>query len=213
MPYFKNNKINLLFIHIPKTGGSSLEKYFSVKYNIPLNRKSLMSTENISNIMDFIDKPEINSSLQHLTYNSIMKYKDFFKIDAVNNFEIITVVRNPYNKIVSDLFYFKKINIDSSKEEAYEKIKEYLKDNYDNHAIPQYKFIINDAGELIDNIKILHTETLNCDMISLGYKDFNIKMNMNPVNVNYDDYLNKDSINLINDIYGKDFQILNYIKK
>ena len=40
MPYFKNNRINLLFIHIPKTGGSSLEKYFNVKYNIPLNYKS-----------------------------------------------------------------------------------------------------------------------------------------------------------------------------
>ena len=85
MPYFKNNKINLLFIHIPKTGGSSLEKYFNVKFNIPLNKKSLMSTEDIR---EFSDKPEINSSLQHLTYNTIIKYKDFFKID-IENIKII----------------------------------------------------------------------------------------------------------------------------
>jgi len=29
MPYFKNNDINLLYIHIPKTGGTSIEHYFS----------------------------------------------------------------------------------------------------------------------------------------------------------------------------------------
>lgn len=39
MPYFNNNDINILFIHIPKTGGTSLENYFSSKFNIPLNNK------------------------------------------------------------------------------------------------------------------------------------------------------------------------------
>ena len=34
MPYFLNENINLLFIHIPKTGGSSLERYFSEHFNI-----------------------------------------------------------------------------------------------------------------------------------------------------------------------------------
>ena len=121
----------LLFIHIPKTGGSSLEKYFSVKFNIPLNKKSLMSTEDIR---EYYDKPEINSSLQHLTYGTIIKYKDFFKIDE-NNIQILSVVRNPYNKIMSDLFYLKKINVNSTKEEVYEKMQIYLQENYDNHII------------------------------------------------------------------------------
>lgn len=209
MPYFKNNKINLLFIHIPKTGGSSLEKYFNVKFNIPLNKKSLMSTEDIR---EFSDKPEINSSLQHLTYNTIIKYKDFFKID-MENIKIITIVRNPYDKIMSDLFYLKKIDINSTKEEVYKNLQIYLKENYDNHITPQYKFITNDEEKLIDNIIILHTETLNDDMSKLGYKDFNIKMNMNPNAVDYDKYLNEESIKLINEIYKKDFKILNYNKK
>ena len=38
MPYFK--KINLLFIHIPKTGGTSIENYFYKKYDIERNVQS-----------------------------------------------------------------------------------------------------------------------------------------------------------------------------
>jgi hypothetical protein len=209
MPYFKNNKINLLFIHIPKTGGSSLEKYFSVKFNIPLNKKSLMSTEDIR---DYYDKPEINSSLQHLTYNTINKYKDFFKIDE-SNIKILAVVRNPYHKVLSDLFYLKKIDTTSTEEEVYSSIQVYLKENYDNHTTPQYKFITNKNEDLIENLLLIHTETLNEDMNKLGYKDFNIKMNMNPNTVDYDKYLNNDSISLINEIYNKDFELLNYNKK
>ena len=209
MPYFKNNKINLLFIHIPKTGGSSLEKYFSVKFNIPLNKKSLMSTEDIR---EYYDKPEINSSLQHLTYNTINKYKDFFKIDE-SNIKILAIVRNPYHKVLSDLFYLKKINSNSTKEKVYSSIQVYLNENYDNHTTPQYKFITNENEELIENLLLIHTETLNEDMNKLGYKDFNIKMNMNPNTVDYDKYLNEDSIILINEVYKKDFEILNYNKK
>jgi hypothetical protein len=47
MPYFHNNNTNTLIIHIPKTGGTSLEYYFSNKYNIPLNNDSLF---------DFLDE-------------------------------------------------------------------------------------------------------------------------------------------------------------
>jgi hypothetical protein len=47
MPYFQNKNVNILFIHIPKTGGSSLELYFSNKYKIPLDIKSLHGFLNI----------------------------------------------------------------------------------------------------------------------------------------------------------------------
>lgn len=37
MPYFKNNDVNILLIHIPKTDGTSLERYFKTKFNISLD--------------------------------------------------------------------------------------------------------------------------------------------------------------------------------
>jgi len=206
MPYFKNENINVLFIHIPKTGGSSVECYFSKKYNIPLNKNSLYMY-----LKDHFK--HFNSSLQHLTYNQIIKYSDFLNVDF-NNLKIISIVRNPYERIISDLFYFKLIKVNSSKEETYESIKDYLVLNRDNHTLPQHHFVtIN--NELVPNIILLKTETLMSDMVKIGYDDFNVKNHVNRYRLNHDNYynyLNSDSIHLINDFYHEDFILFNYAK-
>ena len=114
MPYFKNDNINILFIHIPKTGGTSLEKYFSNKFKIELNNKSLFNFIKTNN-----KNIKINSSLQHLTYNKIVQYNNkLFNVDF-NNIKIITIVRNPYERIISDLFFFKLININTPKKKVF----------------------------------------------------------------------------------------------
>jgi hypothetical protein len=208
MPYFANDIVNLLLIHIPKTGGESLEKYFSELYNIPLDNNSIYWF-----VADYIQleyNVTINSSLQHLTYQTLMKYKDFLSIDT-NNLEILTIVRNPYERIVSDLFWFNKINVDTSPAEVYETMKTYLTDEVlDNHNIPQHLFLIDETNQLIKNVTILRTETLTNDMINLGYTRFNVRVNYNKHTLNYYDYLNDDSIQLINCFYKDDFKLFNY---
>lgn len=208
MPYFKNENVNILFIHIPKTGGTSVCDYFSKKFNIPLNNSSLhdfliLDTEE--------NKIEINSSLQHMSYNTIMKYKDFFNVES-ENLEIITIIRNPYYRVISDLFFLKKINTESSNHEVYIAIQEYIATLWDNHGLPQYLFLVDENDELVQNIKIMQTETLQYDMNEIGYVDFDIKTNCNENNINYNDYLNTDSINLINNYYDKDFELFGYTK-
>ena len=217
MPYFKNNDINLLFIHIPKTGGTSLEQYFSDKYSIPLNIKSLYS-DRINNLL-------FNSSLQHLTYNTIFKNKDILDIDFLNTLKIITIVLNPYTRIISDLFFYRLINKESTKEEVFLIIYNFIynKDfkiidnymyirDYDNHNIPQYLFIIDNNGQIFENIIIFNNETLSDDMKNYEYTDFDLKLQKNTVECNYYNYLNIESINLINEFYDKDFLYFNYKK-
>jgi hypothetical protein len=154
----------------------------------------------------------INSSLQHITYSQIVKHNKVFNINF-NNINIITIVRNPYERIISDLFYYLKININTSKEEVFDIINEYLlSDKYDNHNIPQYNFITDNNKTIIPGIHILHTETLTNDMKSLGYEDFNIFHNSNPNKVNYYNYLNNKSIEIINNFYHFDFILFNYDK-
>ena len=149
--------------------------------------------------------------MQHMTYKTILKYKEDFDIEF-ENVKILTIVRNPYERIISDMFFLKKININTSKKDVYDVINKYiLSDDVDNHNIPQYKFI-TDNDEIIPNIYILHTENLCNDMHNIGYNDFNIHIQKNKTNVNYYNYLNNDSIKLINSFYENDFILFKYKK-
>ena len=85
-----------------------------------------------------------------------------------------------------------------------------MSEKYDNHNIPQYKCITNDKGEIIQNIHILKTESLTNDMNNLGYSDFNIFDNVNTHKVNYYNYLNNKSFDIINQFYHLDFILFNY---
>ena len=114
---------------------------------------------------------------------------------------------------MSDLFFLNKITISDTQSQVFEILVDYLKaDDLDNRNLPQYLYIINDKRELISNIKILHTETLNKDMADLGYSDFSYRENTNPHNLTYLNYLNTDSINLINIFYNYDFILFGYKK-
>lgn len=232
MPYFKNDKINLLFIHIPKTGGSSIEKYFFIKYSLKLNFNTLYSDERREHILGLNCGERFNTlpfdkfnyslldskhnlditSLQHLTLNTIICNKDIFKINN-NELKIMTILRNPYTKIISDLFWFELIDINSNQNEVYEKIKIFVNSNkYDNHNLPQYQFLIDKNNKIDKNIIILKTESLTKDMHNLGYTDFNLFENVNKIKYDYLIFLNYDSIKLINTFYSLDFYYFNYDK-
>jgi hypothetical protein len=206
MPYYKD--INLLFIHIPRTGGSSFEKYLRVtkKY-----REHLRSGINNNLFEDDLKK----ISLQHQTYNNLLKNKDIIKnklnIDLSQPMDVISFVRNPYNRTISDLFFWKLIKKNSTPEEIFEVLKVYLsKDCYDNHNIPQYKFI-SDDNEKLYNLRIIKTNKLTETLNKLGFPNY-YSMERNKEK-NYDKYLNQNSIDLINSFFAKDFELLNFKRK
>ena len=216
MPYFKKDDINNLLIHIPKTGGTSLEKYLSKKYSIPLNTTSLYgkfaSRGNRDRRMNNEDVPKIKSTLQHITYQTISEYKNILNVDFENNLKIISVVRNPYHRVISDLFWLRLIQPNTSKEAVFNTLKSYTarKGGYDNHVTPQHLFLINNDNEIIKDAIIFKTETLTDDMKKYGYTDFNLHEYKNRHKVNYDNYLNDNSIKLINTFYEKDFSFFGY---
>lgn len=205
MPYFHNKDVNLLFIHIPKTGGSSLETYFSKKFNMPLNDSTLFNTV----------KRFKGVSFQHQTYQSLITYPQIFKIDnSHNNLKILTVVRCPYHRLISDLFHFKYITANSSQAFVFKVLVTKYLNTFganDNHKKPQYLFLLDKDGKLLkENITIMRMETLNADMAKLGYTDFNIKAQSSNVKRDYMSFLNADSIKLINTVYKQDFELFNY---
>jgi len=68
MPYFK--PINTLYIHVPKTGGMSIEEYFYSKTGIYKNENSIYGW--YFDKMNRVRVPQ-ERSLQHFTYQEILK--------------------------------------------------------------------------------------------------------------------------------------------
>lgn len=207
MPYFKGPDCNILHIHIPKTGGTSVNYYLSEKYNIPLDEKSLY-TDDIITKKGFFN----NKSLQHLTFQTLYDNNDTFKIEWNDpSLQIITVVRNPYERVISDMKWWAIINSNSSKDQIYNSLSSYVKLNtIDDHNVPQYKYITYN-NEKINNINTFHTEELNKNMQNYGFSDFNKKLQTTK-NFEGDiiSLLSIDSIDFINRYYEKDFKMFNY---
>ena len=200
MPYYKEP--NLLFIHIPKTGGSVIENQLKNIYE-----ESLFGINRT-----LLDPPYNKIYFQHYYYTTLYQFKNKLNINF-DNIKIFSVVRNPYDRVISDLFWWGKIKKYFTKEQVYNVIKnQYLyKDNLDNHNMPQYKFITDDNCELIKSIKLFKTETLNESNDELNnFLGFNINIKKKYVNKDYSKYLNKESISLINNFYKKDFELFNY---
>jgi hypothetical protein len=212
MPFFKD--ANLLYLHVPKIGGMSIEEYFFTKYNIEKNEKSIYGW--------YLDKSKHirvpkERSLQHFTFNEIIDHNSYFNLDLSQRPTIIMSVRNPYDRIISEMFWNKRIHIQSTPDEVADAIYHFLfidTEIRDNHKIPQYQFGIDKHGDFLKNIQIIHTESLETDMHDLQYNDFNIHKNVckSGNNIDYKKYLNHRSLKIIQEYYAKDFEMFGYSK-
>ncbi len=175
-----------VFIHIPKTGGStvtnSLAEYSNDKV-ILANKNNLQLKHKIHNY-------------KHKTLDELIKingktYEDYFKF---------TIVRNPYDRIISYVYQFKG-NIGVKNQKV---IKHYCK------YVPSMSYFIGDHNMDF----ILKTETLEedfkilCNKLSVDnkLKSINFKKGYR----NGFDMLNKENIKIINRRWSDDFTTFGY---
>ena len=214
MPYFK--EINLLFIHIPKTGGSIIENYFYKKLSLKKTIDTLYSYKDKFDESKFNNDKFNNDKLQYTSYSEIFSSKiNYFNI-KFNNLKIMTLVRSPYSRIISSLFNFNLIDLETcNNKKLIEKIIEkylYTNNFYDNSKKPQYLYLTGgDNLTISKNMIIIKHETMTEDMVKYGYDDF-INYSINPFEnqIDYMNYLSEKSISMINHYYFMDFKLLDY---
>ena len=132
MPIFNKGEKNILFIHIPKCGGSSIcDSFKNLGYNVILEMKGLPIQSSLI------------SSPQHLTSRQLLSIIDFNNID-----EIFTIVRNPFERIKSEYKWAHRTCKNIEDFEDYEKwvfnsldSAEKNKSFNDNHFLPMHEFI------------------------------------------------------------------------
>lgn len=198
---FKNNK-KLLFIHIPKTGGTYIEKTL---------KKNGYNVGTYSNL----NKSKNNCSHWHTPpkYNKNINFKDYITF---------TVVRNPYTRFISEYnwgsfgHHYKYLNTKCDINTFATNLKDPNKIIYDGdcHLLKQEEYLIDYYGNKIENI--LYQETLNDDLkkfinkYNLNIKNINnkkLQVKKNNKNINN---LNNSSKNILKKYYENDFKILNY---
>jgi len=207
MPIITTEDKSFLFIHIPKTGGTTIEKtimksndhklYYRTSAGMPINKFTICTP-------------------QHFQADLL---RQIFKIKAFSG--VFTIVRNPYDRIKSEYaMRNKKLeNIKgnvvyewlSSKVEKFKTTDPYVNDN---HIRPQHEFIL-------PNTKIFKLED-GMESIFKSLKEYwNLNFEYDPefkvmTSHKVSGYpsseveLNADSMNLINEFYKRDFTLFGY---
>jgi hypothetical protein len=196
MPIYVKSGKELVYIHIPKCGGTSirslLKKLSKFEYLYHAGKKSLPCSPQ-----------HFHAELLNILMNK-------------RGVESFAVVRHPLSRIISEYYYReKKGRIDSGlglDEFIVKAIRGYSKNAfiYDNHIRPMHQF-------LFDSTRVFRLEDGLKDVFSHIHSFFNAKedLDFNPnVSKNQGSYqeveISRESIELVNDFYHVDFNRLNY---
>jgi len=186
------------FIHIPKTGGSSIEKIFDLQH-----KNNLFQPRFTNQFEGCYFAP------QHFTHALI----DHFKPEGKNYFSF-TIVRNPYNRIVSEYFYINKnfenkLIMDFSESDFNDWLDTSLMKFDIDHKLPQSSFLDIPVDMILklENLKE-DFEKLN-ERLGTSYK----LIHDNKSSINKEDIVNslsKDTKLKIYKIFKEDFKKFNY---
>ena len=199
-----DEKHKMIFLHIPKTGGTSIEKSL-----------------NLLNIYNGYGINKKNKAMQHFDSH---EYKKHLGKEKYNQYYKFTIIRNPYEKVISDYFWLKNIahlendDFQNKSFDQYLSYCNYIVTNrlyklsiYHDHFKPQHKFIYNKNNKLLIN-KIFRFEKFE-HIIKFIKTRYNTIVSHDNVNESKQKIiLNEKQKNKIYNIYKNDFILLKYQK-
>ncbi|MBL6426564.1 MAG: sulfotransferase family 2 domain-containing protein [Maritimibacter sp.] len=198
MPLYKNGARCLLYIHIPKTAGSSIHKFVAQSSaRIALHSRTRVGTHSVTP--------------QHIHWDVLSRWipRDFYDSS-------FTVVRNPYSRLASE--YFWQLRLGTAKREVFKEWVKFYFGLYEKHAIaadnhirPQVDFIGPETAvfKLEDGVNVV----LDHIAANLGLKPIDVAPpRENSSEIQMID-VDRNTLDAIYDFYRRDFDDFDYSRK
>lgn len=213
--------LNAIFIHIPKTAGTSIEQVL-IDYGLDYIRFNADRNKWWGNLKTDKGTYELDhSTFAYLEKNCKNYNPQFFKF---------CVVRNPYSRLVSEFLHCKKIgsrfvkNLGNFKSFVY-----FIRDNFDyilnneeekheviSHYLPQNKFIYVNGDCKMDLVikfeKINEDWQILCKKLNINRKLIKSNKYSYGKTYNYNDYYDDELRNIVYNLYKDDFELFHYSK-
>lgn len=206
MPVFNKDKKFLLYIHVPKAGGTSMEMLF---------QNNGWQTEYLDlNIKGKSFNHVRICSPQHMHSEMLQQQFLFHKLDG-----IFMTIRHPYDRFRSEYCYRHKSNCDTSAEAvenwARKIFKAYSNNNYilDNHIRPQHEFYVpgTQVYKLERGLKKTVQDLAKKYKIELVYQEMHEMSRVKESGFSSSDVqLNETVKSMLNFIYQQDFRQFGY---
>jgi hypothetical protein len=190
-----NHKYKFLFIHIPKTSGRSTE--------LCLNRRCGKDDTGT----------RLNGPLQ-LLRNPHKTLDDYYKIyskQELKSYFKFTIVRNPFDRIVSEYFYSRKRRLTQSRDfKTFVVNGEIDTQSYPNHNIPQIDFFVDKKRiDYIAKFENLQEDFKTiCDKIKIPHQE--LPHHNNTKHKHYTEYYDDETRQIVAEKYAKDIEYFNY---
>jgi Sulfotransferase family len=195
-----------LFIHIPKTGGQSVEQVFLDRMRLSwASRGPLLLTTN--------HNPEAGPPfLAHLTAEEFLSNGHLAPIDFDDYFRF-TIVRNPWDRAVSE-YKYRYANEMGFRDFMLTAYPAPIGSNEERHLLPQWSFVHDQSGQcLVD--QLIRFEHIERDFAAVSSRIFGEpvvlpRVNTSPDRRDYREFYDAETRELIAHRYRRDIAWLGY---
>lgn len=200
-----SDQFRALFVHIPKTAGQSVEQVFVARHRLDWNsREPLLLRRKLPDETG-------PAFLAHLYAHEYVPL-GYVAADAFAAAFKFTVVRNPYDRALSELRY-------RDQRERTLRMDAFLRqlgtENPSRHVVPQARFILDSDRVLVD--RILRFETLAQDFAEVSERVFGERLELPHANKSVSkvpsDVFDADARAMIYKAYEEDFDLFRYPRR
>jgi len=201
-----NNKHNFIFLHIPKNAGTTITSAILSELNMRKNWPRGWHRQ-------------FKKYKQHFTLSEYIDY-GFIDSETANSYFKFAFVRNPWDKLLSEFFYRKKLHGNAVANWTF---KGYLQQSWGGnnmrhlaikqHIRPQHEFLYDTNGiRMVDFIGRFENlkEDFGFVCNKLGIKNLITEVKYNTNHKHYTEYYDDETRSIVAEKYKKDIEYFNY---